>query len=137
MKSSEWNNILFQDKMLFMKEQIKKILALKIKALRESKGMTQENLAALCNVSWRTISNLERGLVVPDLIMLLEMARIFGITIDQMLDCPPDSSKTKSRLEREQFIVEKIRVSNDKVLDFLFDEVKRVSQLWGKEGPVS
>lgn len=123
MKSSEWNNILFQDKMLFMKEQIKKILALKIKALRESKGMTQENLASLCNVSWRTISNLERGLVVPDLIMLLEMARIFGVTIDQMLDCSPDSSKTKSRLEREQFIIEKIRTSNDKVLDFLFDEL--------------
>ena len=131
MKSSEWNNILFQDKILFMKEQIKKILALKIKALRESKGMTQEHLASLCNVSWRTISNLERGLVVPDLVMLLEMARIFDVTIDQMLDCTSDSSKTKSRLEREQFIIEKIRTSNDKVLDFLFDELMLLFKHFG------
>lgn len=106
-----------------MKEHIKKILALKIKALRESRNMTQESLAALCNVSWRTISNLERGLVVPDLIMLLEMARIFDVSIDQMLDCSLDTTKSKSRLEREQFIIEKIRISNDKALDFLFDEL--------------
>ena len=123
MKSSEWNNILFQGRILFMKEHIKKILALKIKALRESRNMTQESLAALCNVSWRTISNLERGLVVPDLIMLLEMARIFDVSIDQMLDCSLDTTKSKSRLEREQFIIEKIRISNDEALDFLFDEL--------------
>ena len=29
------------------------------------------------------------------------------------------------------------KFTEHKVLDFLFDEVKRVSQLWGKEGPVS
>ncbi|MFQ8668401.1 MAG: helix-turn-helix domain-containing protein [Alphaproteobacteria bacterium] len=49
-----------------MKEDVKKYLGLKVRAIREAAGMTQEELAATCDVSWRTISNLERGTVVPD-----------------------------------------------------------------------
>lgn len=109
--------------MLYMKEYIKKSLALKVKALRESNGFTQEDLAAKCNVSWRTISNLERGLVVPDIVMLVGISEIFHTTLDDLLSLTPDSGKSKSRLTREQFIVEKIRTLNDKSLDFLLDEL--------------
>ena len=45
-----------------MKEDVKKYLGLKVRAIREAAGMTQEELAATCDVSWRTISNLERGI---------------------------------------------------------------------------
>lgn len=40
-----------------MKEDVKKYLGLKVRAIREAAGMTQEELAATCDVSWRTISN--------------------------------------------------------------------------------
>lgn len=106
-----------------MKNQIKKSLAFKVKALRENAGLTQEELASKCNVSWRTVSNLERGLVVPDLIMLIEIAKIFNTSLNDLLSFKPDSSKSKSRLEREQFIIEKIKTLNNKALDFLFDEI--------------
>lgn len=106
-----------------MKEHIKKSLAFKVKALRESAGLTQEDLAAKCNVSWRTISNLERALVVPDVVMLMQISQIFNTSIDELLSLSIDNAKSKSRLNREQFIVEKIRMLDDKSLDFLLDEL--------------
>ncbi len=63
-----------------MKEDIKKYLGLKVRAVREASGMTQEELAAACEVSWRTISNLERGTVVPDLFFQIihHQAEVWG-----------------------------------------------------------
>lgn len=69
-----------------MKEDVKKYLGLKVRAIREAAGMTQEELAATCDVSWRTISNLERGTVVPDLVMIYKISQEFNISIDEMLD---------------------------------------------------
>ncbi len=106
-----------------MKDDFKKSLALKVKALRESSSLTQEELADKCDVSWRTISNLERGLVVPDLSMLVKISRIFNVKIDDMLSLDLDETKSHSRLEREQFLIEKIRGANDKVLDYLLDQL--------------
>ena len=123
MKSIEWNNIFFQDNMFDMKDKIRKSVSVKVKALRESASLTQEELAAKCNVSWRTISNLERGLVVPDLVMLVQICEIFNTKIDDMLSLNVADGRSKSRLEREQFIVEKIRFLNDRALDFVLDEL--------------
>lgn len=123
MKSIEWNNIFFQDNMFDMKDKIRKSLSVKVKALRESASLTQEELAAKCNVSWRTISNLERGLVVPDLVMLVQMCEIFNTKIDDMLSLNVADGRSKSRMEREQFVVEKIRFLNDRALDFVLDEL--------------
>lgn len=106
-----------------MKEKIQKSLAVKVKALRESAGLTQERLADECNVSWRTISNLERGLVVPDLLMLVKIAEIFNVSVDDLLSLKLEPHKSRSRLEREQFIVEKLRTVSDKTLDFILDEL--------------
>ena len=123
MKYVYWNNTIFQNRIKNMKDEIRKTLALKIKALREAAKLTQEDLAAKCNVSWRTISNLERGLVVPDLVMLVEIAQIFNTSLDDLINLKTDTSKSKSRLEREQFLIEAIRTVNDKSLDFLLDEL--------------
>ncbi len=106
-----------------MKDKMKKSLALKVKSLREAENLTQEQLADKCDVSWRTISNLERGLVVPDLCMLVKISKIFNVSIDDMLNVSFDDNKSRSRLEREQFIIEKIKQANDKVLDYLLDQL--------------
>lgn len=45
-----------------MENDLNKYLGLRVRSLRENAQMTQEELANVCDVSWRTISNLERGL---------------------------------------------------------------------------
>lgn len=106
-----------------MKDKLKKSLALKVKALREAASITQEELAYKCDVSWRTISNLERALVVPDLVMLYKISQIFNVSIDLLLEVNIDNSKSKSRLDKEQYIIEKIKYLNDKSLDYISDEL--------------
>lgn len=123
MKSVYWNNIVFQDINNFMKRDLKKSLALKVKALRESASLTQEELADKCDVSWRTISNLERGLVVPDLCMLIKIAEIFQVKLDDMVNLNIVTNKSWSRLEREQFLIEKIKLANDNIVDYLLDQL--------------
>ncbi len=123
MKSVYWNNIVFQDINSFMKRDLKKSLALKVKALRESASLTQEELADKCDVSWRTISNLERGLVVPDLCMLIKIAEIFQVKLDDMVNLNIVTNKSWSRLEREQFLIEKIKLANDNIVDYLLDQL--------------
>ena len=106
-----------------MKDKLKKSLALKIKALRESASITQEELAYKCDVSWRTSANLDRALVVPDVIMLYKISQIFNVSIDSLLDVNIDNNKSRSRLDKEQYITEKIKYVNDKTLDYILDEL--------------
>ena len=54
----------------------RKTLSIKIKTLRKTKDLTQEKLAEICNVSWRTISNLERGAVVPGLELICNLSNL-------------------------------------------------------------
>lgn len=107
-----------------MKEDIKKYLGLKVRAVREASGMTQEELAAACEVSWRTISNLERGTVVPDLFMVYKISQVFNLSIDEMLGGRLPPNKSLSRLEKENLVIEKIRKTDDNLLDYIDEQLK-------------
>lgn len=107
-----------------MKENIKKYLGLKVKALRENARLTQEELASVCDVSWRTISNLERGLVIPDLLMLIKISQRFGIGIDDMLNIEIQDNKSLSRLEKENLVIEKIKATDDKLLEYITEQLE-------------
>lgn len=107
-----------------MKDNIKKYLGLKVKAVREAAGMTQEELAATCEVSWRTISNLERGVVVPDLLMVYKISQILNISIDDMFKDKVLCDKSLSRLEKENLVIEKIKKIDDNLLDYIDEQLK-------------
>lgn len=112
----------------FMKENIKKNLGLKVKALRENANLTQEDLAAFCDVSWRTISNLERCLVVPDLYMLYKISKRFKVSIDEMLDNEIDEHKSIFRLEKENLVIEKIKSTDDELLSYISEHLDQVEK---------
>lgn len=57
----------------------------KLKELRNSRNLTQENLADCLGVSFQTISKWERGDSYPDISMLPEIAMHFGVTVDELL----------------------------------------------------
>ena len=106
-----------------MKNDVRKYLGLKVRAMREAANMTQEELAAICDVSWRTISNLERGTVVPDLFMIYRIAKNFDVRIDELLDHQIINQKSLSRLEKENMVIEKIKQIDDNVLDYVDEQL--------------
>ena len=121
--------ILFVDKQYIsrykynMKNDVRKYLGIKVRAMRESANMTQEELAAVCDVSWRTISNLERGTVVPDLFMIYRIAQNFDVKIDDLLGHQVTQRKSFSRLEKENIVIEKIKKIDDNVLDYVDEQL--------------
>lgn len=56
-----------------------------IKAARESKGLSQEELAIKLHAVRQTISKWERGLSVPDADMLISMSEIFELPVSTLL----------------------------------------------------
>lgn len=56
-----------------------------IRAIRKSKGLSQEELAIKLNVVRQTISKWEKGLSVPDSEMLLSISEIFEIPVSKLL----------------------------------------------------
>lgn len=71
----------------------------KIKLLRTNKQITQEQLAAVINISGQAVSKWESDVSLPDISMLPILADYFGITIDELLD-----HRLNSLTNKEKFI---------------------------------
>lgn len=65
--------------------ELKQVVAKNISELRRSAGMTQLELAEILNYSDKAVSKWESGASLPDVGVLLQIANIFGVTVDYML----------------------------------------------------
>ena len=68
-----------------MMEDIKSNVAKNITELRILNNMTQMELAEKLNYSDKTISKWERAESSPDISVLVEMADLFGVTLDYLV----------------------------------------------------
>lgn len=66
------------------KKKLKKI-GDRLRELRQSLGMTQQVIADKLNVSLRAYSDYERGIVVPPVEYLINIADFFGVSVDYLL----------------------------------------------------
>ena len=66
-------------------DNIKSIVAKNITELRLLNNMTQLELGEKLNYSDKTISKWERGESSPEISVLVEIADIFGVTLDYMV----------------------------------------------------
>jgi len=69
-----------------------------IAAFRHARGMTQQKLATVMNVSHQAVSKWENGAALPDIQTLIELTRLFGITVEQLLI----GDNADKRLEEEK-----------------------------------
>lgn len=60
-------------------------IAENIKKIRKERNMTQEQLAAAFGVTVGAVSKWESGASVPDIMIIMELARFFGISVDVLL----------------------------------------------------
>lgn len=65
---------------------IKEIFALNLSALRKNEGMTQLELGERLNYSDKTVSKWERGESLPDAGILKQIAEVFGVGVDYLLE---------------------------------------------------
>lgn len=56
----------------------------RLEELRRERGITQEELAAILEVSRQTISSLEKGRYNPSILLAFKIARCFGQSIEEI-----------------------------------------------------
>jgi transcriptional regulator with XRE-family HTH domain len=60
----------------------------RLKQLRQGRDITLNDLADETGISTSTLSRLEAGLRRPTLEQLLPLARVYGVTLDELVDAP-------------------------------------------------
>ena len=61
-------------------------LSTRIQYLREKNGLTQTALAKMLGISRSAVNGWEMGLSLPSLANIVEMSRIFHVTVDYLLN---------------------------------------------------
>lgn len=79
-----------------------------IKAIRKSKGLSQEELAIKLNVVRQTVSKWEQGLSVPDSSMLISISEVFETPVSILLG----ETVTEQKADDLKTISEKLEVIN-------------------------
>ena len=62
----------------------------RLKELRAAKGLNQQELGALVGASRQTISQIERGDYSPSVTLALKLARICGVTVEDIFTYQED-----------------------------------------------
>jgi len=118
-------------------------LSEKIIELRKHRGMTQEELATLCNVSRQSISKWEADIALPELDKLLVLSETFGVSVDVLVKdeleintvkevhtCG-DNALAKKKTEVYEGTLIKESIEDDVILDLL--NVHKI-ELWNTGG---
>lgn len=84
------------------------MLSENIKAVRKSKGLSQEELAVKLNIVRQTLSKWERGLSVPDSDMLIAISEALEIPVSALLG----ETITESKAEDLKVISQKLEIIN-------------------------
>lgn len=72
-------------------EELRAAVAQNLQALRRQAGMTQASLAEKLNYTDKAVSKWERGESLPDVAVLRDIARLFGVSVDYLLTLEHES----------------------------------------------
>ncbi len=64
---------------------MKQSLGQKLSALRKEHGLTQETVAAWLGVTPQAVSKWENDLSCPDILLLPDLSKLYGVTVDALL----------------------------------------------------
>lgn len=87
-------------------EELKDIIAANLIRLRQTAGLTQLQLAEMLNYSDKAVSKWERGESIPDLRVLIQLAQLYHITVDDIITEQPEKVvKPKLNLWKKHLLV--------------------------------
>ena len=89
-----------------------KMLGDNLKKLRQSRGLSQEEMAGKLNIVRQTVSKWEKGLSVPDSEMLMEIARQFEIPVSTLLG---ETLGLEDEASDMRIVLEKLTLINEQL----------------------
>ncbi|MGN1061036.1 MAG: helix-turn-helix domain-containing protein [Candidatus Coproplasma sp.] len=87
-------------------EDLKEVIAANLTHLRQEAGLTQLQLAEMLNYSDKAVSKWERGESIPDLRVLIKLADIYHISLDDVVRAKPGKRlKPKLNLQKKHVLI--------------------------------
>ncbi len=87
-------------------EDLKDIIARNLVRLRQQAGLTQLQLAEMLNYSDKAVSKWERGESIPDIRVLVRLAEIYHIKVDDIISEQPERVvKPKINLGKKRLLI--------------------------------
>lgn len=83
-----------------------------IKNARKAKGITQEEMAAELNVVRQTVSKWEKGLSVPDADVLMKIADLLGVSVNELLGTKPLHDSSEDLADKLAELNEQLAIKN-------------------------
>ena len=81
-------------------EKLKNQIGINIAVQRKRSGLTQAGLAEKLNYSDKAVSKWERGESIPDVLTLMALAELFGITVNDLISDPNELPGNPGKLEK-------------------------------------
>lgn len=107
-----------------MADDLKSLIAVRVRSARKAAGLTQEELASRIAVTPETISNIERARQVPSVETLCALADQMAISPCDLLPTPKTSNpKSARRLELEDRLREVAGKLADDDLDLAVEQI--------------
>ena len=78
-------------------DDLKDVIAKNLVELRTQAKLTQLQLAEMLNYSDKAVSKWERGEAIPDLRVLIQLANIYGITLDELVSGASPAAKIQPK----------------------------------------
>jgi transcriptional regulator with XRE-family HTH domain len=67
-------------------DQLQEKIGERIRQLRETKGISQQNLAAICNFEKSNLSRIEAGRTNPTIFTLFKISQALEVSIAELVD---------------------------------------------------
>lgn len=99
-----------------MATDLKSVLGAKVRAGRESAGLSQEQLAERINRTPETISNIERGKTMPAVETLQALCSALGLRLAELF-ADEDLGRDADRVAREHRVVLTLRTLSESDLE--------------------
>ncbi len=75
----------------------------RLTVLRTERGLSQEELAREVEVTRQTVSKWERGLIAPSTVNLIALGRLYGVSLDELVNGePPAGEHEEKEAERPE-----------------------------------
>lgn len=107
----------------------------RLKELRKTKNLTQENIGELCGVGKATISNWESNSTDPPLETVMKLANYFGVSIDFLLGNETNSPNTIDKVNqalREAGLVNSDETLKEEEIKLALDQARQYKILMTK-----
>ena len=88
----------------------------KIKYLRKSKGISQEELATMLKINRNFLSRIETGKSDPNVGILKSIAQIFNVDLNSLLDI---NNSEEQGIDKIKYITENCKYLQDKDLEII------------------